>query len=223
MALRDRELQQFEAEGYLLVEGLIPEDVANAAAALLWREMGGSPDDPRSWERARKNAYKGVSGPEIAACYSPRFLAIACALAGAQPDELEVAGGALAINTFPSEGPWKWPPPHIDHAIKEHGHRTFPRAFRIASLTYLSDGAPHGGVTVVWPGSHRKIEALAKSDPLRYETMWALNQELDRASLGEPVEVIPKKGDVLFYHTLCAHAGSKNIRDQVRLALNRKW
>jgi hypothetical protein len=223
LGLRETELHKFSEQGYLLVEGLIPDEVVSAAAARVWTEMGGDPHDESTWAAARANAYRPVGGPEITACYSQRFLAIACALAGEAPGSFQADGGALAINTFPSDGEWEWPKPHIDHAIKEHGHRTFPRAFRIATLTYLSDGESHGGVTVVWPGSHRKIEALAKSDPVRYELMWTLNLDIGRAGLGEPLEVIPKRGDVLFYHTYCAHAGSKNVRKQVRLAINRKW
>jgi len=37
------------------------------------------------------------------------------------------------------------------------------------------------------------------------------------------VETTPGAGDVLFYHYLCAHAGSQNTSTQPRLALNMKW
>ncbi len=61
-----------------------------------------------------------------------------------------------------------------------------------------------------WSGqSHQKLEQLARSDPARYETMWALNQDIETVDLGDPVETTPKRGDVLFYHYLCARAGSR--------------
>jgi len=151
------------------------------------------------------------------------MLSAAAQLAGDDPAAFRPPARAYAINVFPSQGEWRWPGPHIDHAIKEHGHRTFPRAFRIAAMTFLGDVAPHGGGTVVWPGSHRKLETLARSEPERYETMWALNQDLGRADLGDPVELTPRRGDVLFYHYLCAHAGSKNTGERPRLAFNMKW
>jgi ectoine hydroxylase-related dioxygenase (phytanoyl-CoA dioxygenase family) len=53
--------------------------------------------------------------------------------------------------------------------------------------------------------------------------MYTLNQEIDRADLGEPVEVTAKAGDILFYHYLCAHSGSQNTTPHPRLALNHKW
>ena len=53
--------------------------------------------------------------------------------------------------------------------------------------------------------------------------MWALNQELAGLDLGEPMEVIARPGDVLFYQCLCPHAGSLNVRHGPRLAMNAKW
>jgi ectoine hydroxylase-related dioxygenase (phytanoyl-CoA dioxygenase family) len=90
-------------------------------------------------------------------------------------------------------------------------------------MTYLSDVSPHGGGTVVWPGSHQRIEALARRDPQRYEMMWALGQALGEIDLGPPIELAPRRGDVLFYHHLCAHAGSANTSPRPRFALNMKW
>jgi ectoine hydroxylase-related dioxygenase (phytanoyl-CoA dioxygenase family) len=90
-------------------------------------------------------------------------------------------------------------------------------------MTFLSDVSEHGGGTVVWPGAHQKLRALAESDPEKYEMMWVLNQSMKEVNLGEPVETTPRRGDVLFYHSLCPHAGSKNISDRPRFALNMKW
>ncbi len=199
-------------QGYLLVSGLIPEPVSRRAEEAMRRlvEQGAA-------------SHKPYDEADLLACYTPEFLAVAARLAGEDPATIAPPKRAYPINVLPQPGPWHWPRPHIDHAIKEHGYKTFPRAFRIATMTFLSDVAPHGGGTVVWPGSHRKLQALAESDPERYELMWALNQELDRAGLGEPVELTPRRGDVLFYHYLCAHAGSMNTTDRPRLAMNAKW
>jgi ectoine hydroxylase-related dioxygenase (phytanoyl-CoA dioxygenase family) len=87
----------------------------------------------------------------------------------------------------------------------------------------MNDVSERGGGTIVWPGSHRVIEELAKSDPERYTLMATLNQELTKAPIGQPQEVLAKAGDILFYHYLLAHSGSKNITLQPRFALNHKW
>lgn len=219
--LTQEQLRLYEEQGYLLVSGLIPPEVAEQGEAALWKALGAKPDDPATWAGLPFSG--GYSAPELTACFTPEFRAAAAQLAQEDVATFRPPERVFTINVFPQEGEWQWPRPHIDHAIKEAGHKTFPRAFRIAAMTYLSDVPSHGAGTIVWPGSHLKLEALAKSDPERYELMWALNQDIPRAGIGEPVELTPRRGDVLFYHYLCAHAGSKNTSDRPRLALNMKW
>ena len=219
--LTAEQARQYAAQSYLLVSGLIPEEVAERAETALWGLLQARPDDPASWpERA---AHQAFESPELVACYTSAMIGAAAQLAGEAIETMQAPKRAYAINVFPTPGEWQWPHPHIDHAIKEHGHKTFPRAFRIAAMTFLSDVPPHGGGTVVWPGSHALLERLALSDPARFQTMWALNQELAHVALGDPVELTPRRGDVLFYSYLCAHAGSQNVSDRPRLALNAKW
>jgi hypothetical protein len=209
--LTEEQTRRYAEQSYLLVPGLIPVEVAALAETAMWRLMGLDRDDPASWAKASS------------ACYTPAFLAAAAQLSGDPPNSIQAPEKAYAINVFPKPAEWRWPRPHIDHAIKDAGHKTFPRAFRIAAMTYLSDVPPHGAGTVVWPGSHAMLERLARSDPDRFDTMWALNQELANVPLPEPVELTPRRGDVLFYSYLCAHAGSQNTSDRPRLALNAKW
>ena len=219
--LTAEQTQQYAAQSYLLVSGLIPELVAESAARALWHLLQASPSDPGSW--TQQQAHQTFDSPELTACYTSAMLGAAAQLAGEMPETIQAPKRAYAINVFPAPGEWRWPHPHIDHAIKEHGHKTFPRAFGIAAMTFLNDVPRHGGGTVVWPGSHRLLENLALSDPARFEMMWALNRELPGLKLSAPVELTPRRGDVLFYSYLCAHAGSQNVSDQPRLALNAKW
>jgi phytanoyl-CoA dioxygenase PhyH len=220
--LSEEQLERYSRDGYLLVSGLIPAAVASAAEAAMWPCMGLDPGDPASWQNARPG-HVVYEDPALLACYTPAYIAAAADLAGDDPSTLRTPTRAYTINIFPQEAEWQWPRPHIDHAIKDAGHKVFPRAFRIAAMTFLSDVEPHGGGTVVWPGSHRKLEALARSDPQRYELMWTLGSDIGKVDLPEPVETTPKQGDVLFYHYLCAHAGSMNTRARPRLAMNAKW
>lgn len=202
---------EFDQQGFLLVSGLIPTEILHAAQTTMDRIL------------AERNTYS-FGTDAFGACYTEPLCQAAAELGG-EPERGAYfpISSALAIIAPPSEGEWTWPGPHIDHAIPQHGHHVFPRPFRIASLLYLREVEPHGGGTVVWPGSHRKIERLAQSDPTHYELMATLNQELGKADLGAPQEVISKAGDILFYHYLLAHAGSKNTTSRPRLALNHKW
>ena len=214
--------RQYAEQGYLLASGLISEEIALAGEAAMWRAIHADPEDPATWAHV-SSRHSSFDDPQLVACYTPEILAAAAELGGEEPANYHAPKQGYAINVFPQPGEWTWPQPHIDHAIKEPGHKTFPRAFRLASMLFLHDVPVHGGGTVVWPGSHRKLEALAQSDPAHYELMWTLNQELPRANLGDPIELTPKRGAILFYHYLCAHAGSKNISSRPRLAMNLKW
>ena len=206
---------EFYAEnGYLVVSGLIPDEVSAAAEAMATAAVT---------QQAAGSTNLHMDEQPIIKCYNPTLLAAAAQLGGGDPASYHPPQRAFLINTFPSTDAWKWPNPHIDHAIKDHGHKTFPYPFRLASMLFLNDVAPHGGGTIVWPGSHKQIARLAESDPEKYEMMWVLNLALDQAGLNEPIELTPKRGDILFYHCLCAHSGSQNTSHRIRLGINQKW
>ena len=219
--LSDTQYTTYKRNGYLLVSDLIPRDIALQADACIWHNLGLSPNSLADWSSIPSSG--GYSAPEILSCYTTDFLAAAALLCDTDPSTIQQPSGALAINIMPQKKPWQWPNPHIDHAIKDHGHKIFPLPFRIATMTFIHDINPHGGGTVIWPSSHLHIEALARSRSNQYEYMWELNQDLDKAALNPPVELVPKAGDVLFYHCLCAHAGSANISSRPRFAFNHKW
>ncbi|MCW3096072.1 MAG: hypothetical protein JWL77_1690 [Chthonomonadaceae bacterium] len=219
--LTTEQAQQYAVQSYLLVSGLIPAQVLEHAERALWPLLQASPIDSGSW--AQIPAHKTFDSPELIACYTPAMLSAAAQLSGETPETIQAPRRAYTINVVPTQDKWSWPQPHIDHAIKEHRHKTFPRAFGVAAMTFLNDVPRHGGGTVVWPGAHRLLEQLALSDPARFEMMWALNQELPHLELGSPVELMPRRGDVLFYSYLCVHAGSQNVSTRPRLALNAKW
>lgn len=219
--LTDAQVAAFERDGYLLLRGAIRPDVAKKAEAAIWTAMGADPKDPTTWEG--KPWGSGHTHPDVLAVFTPELAAAVDQLSGEPRPNVELPKSAFAINVFPQPGEWGHHGPHIDHALDKDGFHVFPRPMRLASLLYLTDCKPHGGATVVWPGSHKKIEALAKSDPTRFELMATLNRALGELDLGEGIEVEGHQGDVLLYHYLCAHSGSKNVLDYPRFAFAHKW
>jgi hypothetical protein len=216
------QLRSYREQGYVVVPGLMPGTVARDAEGAMWRLLHLDPEVPSGWPHRELN-HRTYGDPALLACFPNRLLGAAAELGGEDPTSYRPPSAAYAINIFPQEGEWRWPTPHIDHAIKEHDHVVFPRAFRVACMLYLTDTPPHGAGTVVWPGSHRKLEELARSDLERYRLMWSLGQDIGRVDLGTPRELLPRQGEVVFYHYLCAHAGSMNTTDRPRFALNMKW
>ncbi len=213
--------KQFEELGYVLVSGLVPEEISLAAEATIWRELGASPDDRETWKDLQ--ATRGFQNPEVVAMFTPAMREAVAEISGDSLEEIVLPKGAFALNIFPNASEWRHHGPHIDHAIQRDGYHVFPPPMRMASLIYINPVEPFGAPTVVWPGSHKKIEALAKSDPDKYELMWVLNNDLNMLDLGEGIRVPGGGGDVLFYHYLCAHSGSNNAGSTPRFALAHKW
>ena len=71
--------------------------------------------------------------------------------------------------------------------------------------------------------SHKKMRGLAESDPEKYPYLWDVNSDMHKVDIGEGVEVVAKRGDILFYQNFFVHAGSKNANDYPRLACRNTW
>ena len=188
----------------------------------MWQCLHADPARKETWAILGPHPHL-LSEARLVAAYTDTLMA-----AAAQLSEADVAGfrrptHACTINTPPSTRPWRPHAPHIDGALPILRLRTFQPPFRIGSILYLTDVKPHGGGTMVWPGSHLEIESLARSDVRRYRHLTALNAVLSGLDLGPPVEMTPSKGDVLFHHYLCVHATSDNASGAPRLALLHQW
>ncbi len=220
--LSDDQVRQFNREGYLLVSELIPDETCAQAEVAMWRCMGASRDSRESWTRLGPRP-RVLRDPRLSACYTDEYLGVAAQLAGDDVASFLKPRTAYTVNVLPEMGEWQWGLPHVDHANKAARHRTFPRAFRVATMVYLNDVETHGGGTAVWPGSHRRMQALARSNRRKYRYMWALNLDVHTLELNPPVELTPRRGDILLYHYLCVHAGTTNLSQRPRLALRTVW
>jgi hypothetical protein len=256
-------LDHYNAEGFVLVSGLIPAEACEAAVAAMWRELAKpgqvrqdgidgarqrapiDQHDTRTWPLGRQQ--QQFTDPAIEALWNPDYLRMAEFLsdgyiiyegtpgrdyAKIQPPKQGATVGA--INVFPDQSTdWQVPSGHLDHCIPRDGFMTFPRPVRMSTMTYINDCAPgeqHGASTIVWPGSARRFERLAASDPERFKMMVDLGRASEEAGVGRsdgssraPIEVKHRAGDVLFYDIFTQHSGSSNTSQTPRFAFNRKW
>ena len=210
---RNQQIELYGDQGFLLVPGLIRSDVVERAHQTLLACMSNSQPGAR---------LEHVQDPSVLACFGREVCSAAARLRGSRRS-LKPPTIVYVISVQPTAASWQWPAPHIDHALEADAFKTFPAPFQIGCLIYLNPVRPHTGGTVVWPGSHLQIEALAAAHPKKYEFLSALNRDLETLNLRSPVEITVAPGDVLFYHRFCAHSGSMNIGTEPRLALNHKW
>ena len=245
--LTEQQLAQFEEEGYLLLSGLIPQETVTKAEKAMWHMMGMDADNPDSWEHSKclplsgfymqktgdRTELFGVTYPDVLACCTSDYLAILKQLASRYPEiphcESQRPDGIWALNKFPVSAEWKRPSPHLDGGFRDL--RLDPGTFRVTSLTYLTDANAHSGTTIIWPEGPQRIREFRKNNPgfsNHIRDVGALFPEMD---LGEPMEVVAKPGDVLFFHHLLPHAGTMNVSSAPRFAIRymclclacRKW
>ena len=207
------QIRSYHVQGFVLVPGLIKPSVVQRAYGVLSTYV------PTVETGA---LHQILSAAPLLECVTKSVCAAAANLAGIDT-RLKPPTSIYTVTVCPQAGLWEWPTPHIDHARPEDRHRTLPPPYRVGCLIYLNNVASHSGATVVWPGSHRQLMDLAKSDLRKYEFLSSLNQDIQTLRLNDPVEISARAGDTLFYDYLCAHSGSKNIGTTCRLALGHKW
>ena len=220
--LSGEQVRRYQGDGYLLVPGLVPKELARAAEEAMWECLGADPGAPGTWDVLGPRPHVLRDG-RFVATYTDTMMAAAAQLAGEDAASFLRPRHAYTINRVPVSREWQPNEAHLDCTIAESRHRTFPRPYRIGAMTYLTDVEPHGGGTIVWPGSHLLLEAFARSDPGKYAYLAALNADLGRVALGAAVELTPSRGDVFFHHYLLALARSDNVRGAPRLAIDHKW
>src|SRR5690242_1860115 len=213
MSLALEEIQSYINDGFLLLPDAIDARTVERARQVLTQKVTNASENPY---------HVFVADSAVSACFNRNVCDAAAQLANGRKT-LRPPKTVYTVTVFPTTKEWELPSPHIDHAKEEDAHRTFPPPFRIGCLIYLSDVQPHGGATIVWPGSHRRLEELAKSDIERYKYLASVQRDIGTLELGCPTEITAGAGDALFYQYLCAHSGSSNSGTTPRFALNHKW
>jgi ectoine hydroxylase-related dioxygenase (phytanoyl-CoA dioxygenase family) len=230
MTLTQEQITSYHQNGYLLASGLIPNDVSARAETAMWNLMEMDANDPTTWSRVPKTAdeytesrgvviFNGAQDPDLLACATTPYLTAVAQLLGEPVGSLHPPEAVHTQNLLQQNVDWKMPKPHVDGIPKEHMHKTFPGPYRITSLFYLSDVDPQGGGTCAWPGSHIKIRQLAESNPTQYTYLYDLNKDIPTLDLGDPIELTPKRGDILFFQHLFGHNGSANTHPKPRFMM----
>ena len=78
--ISEAQIEQYNRDGYLLVSGLIPDDIAAKAEAAMWRCAGIDPGNPpSSWEHIQGGICL-YNSADLVNCFTPQCLAAAAQL-----------------------------------------------------------------------------------------------------------------------------------------------
>ena len=230
----DEQVEQFRREGHILLSGLIPEEVARCGEAAMWALLEMDPEDPETWSEVPDHAvhkptrhlvqHQNCAAPDILACYTDEVLTALSELTGKDRGKIHSPKKVLTQNVFPCDEPWSHSRSHFDGGTNRWKFNdTFPIRYGVHSILYLSDGEPHGGGTFGWPGTHKTMRGLAVSNPAKYPYLYEVNSDMHLVDIGEPVELVAKCGDILFYRNFFVHAGSRNVGARPRFACRHGW
>ncbi len=235
--LSTAQIEQFEEEGYLLLSNLISKEIIEKAEHAMWNTLGMDTDHPDTWDQVQRpfltNFYIenmaherrielfGVTHPDLLECCTPDYLTILNQLAERYPSiphcKSDHPDAIWAMNQFPISAEWKITSPHLDGYSRDL--RLDPGSFRASSLTYLTDANSHQGTTVIWPEGPERIREFRKQNPNLSNKIRTMLTHLPQIDLGEPMEVVAKQGDVLFFHHLLPHTGTINACSSPRFAI----
>jgi hypothetical protein len=183
-ALTNDQVAEFEREGVLRLDGLLPSDrVARARTAILrpldelglWRDGAWRLDDrPRPvWPATGLKTARDIGHrhPEVEALIDePALAGVVDLLLGGRPYDREVYPRPQVLFSLPNAGPWTLPAGwHTDCPRLASGERVGVQLF-----TFLDAVEPRGGAPLVVAGSH-----LLLNDG-RAHRLQAVNRELRR-------------------------------------------
>jgi hypothetical protein len=165
-ALSAEQVEGFIAEGFVRLDDAFPRTLAEEARAILWRDMGLSPDEPAGWTQPVVRL--GMYGQPcfVAAASTPRLHQAFDQLVGAGAWRPPASLGTFPVR-FPALGDpgddgWhidtSFPPPDGDHSDYFQWRANVRTDGRALLLLFLfSDVGPDDARTRIRIGSHRRM------------------------------------------------------------------
>lgn len=203
-------IQEFSRAGFVKIEQAVVRPVADAARALLWEQLGLSPDDPSGWTSpVRWAADHTGAGPFGTLVRSPRLATVLDTLCGRGGWTPRGSLGNIPVR-FPVSPPADDRGWHIDLNVElpEGGWAVTGRPCTLLLLTLLSDVGPDDAPTRIRVGSHRIAAATLPGEPIDHGTACRL---LEPATADCPVSVATgAPGDMYLLHPLTVHAADEH-------------
>ena len=204
------DVDAFLADGYVKIEQAAPRAVADAARALLWKQLNLSPDDPGGWSApvlwAADLTGAGPFGELVRSAKLVAALDRICGVGGwlprgslgnipvrfPIPPVLDDRGWHIDANTPQSDGTW---------AVSG-------RPQTVLLLTLLSEVGIDDAPTRIRAGSHHDVAKVLGVDPL---DPVAAGPVVAEASAGRPIaHATGAPGDMYLVHPFTVHAADEH-------------
>jgi hypothetical protein len=217
--LTSDQISTFQREGVLVLPGFFDSREVSAVCDEVLEHYR-LPSTPAEW-RAALRTYQGIkvrSAPSLES--HPGLLKLYRALHARARWEGE---NQLVTRPGGQVPPWMGArAPHLDFPVAA------PLRTLANNVIYWTDVRAQGGAFMYWPGSHHVAWGYFRRHPKHYMAQGRLSQDQVFADLmpeitTEPVEFLGKAGDLMIWHSLLMHSGSRNMRREARIATFGRW
>jgi hypothetical protein len=200
----------FARDGFTLLETAFPRHLADQGRAVLFRDLGIDPADPRSWPRPMVRHPGSGADPFREAVNSPRLRAALDQLVGVGRWEQRSGLGTFAIR-FPSEddpGDAGW---HLEGCfpVGDEFYTNIASANRSLLMLFLfSDVEPKDAPTRIRVGSHIDVPRFLEPAGDTGRSATAISDYLATLPDRPVVTATGHAGDVYLCHPFLVHAAS---------------
>jgi hypothetical protein len=220
MKLNSVQLQQMHDDGYLVLKGMVPRVMVDAARQAINHHMGeyGMPPDELNTYRAQTYCRSITREPVLTDLFNKTPVFAVCEQLVGEGNLLPASSAQIALrfprpDTEPQE-----PRGHIDgQGTGTNGipRGEFARSFTMLAVVLLSDlPKPYSGNFTVWPGTHRQFETVFKE-----KGPASLADGIGAVELcSEPVQITGEPGDVVITHHQLVHTAVANSCPDIRYA-----
>jgi hypothetical protein len=245
MPLTKSQKDDFEENGFLVVEDAVDREKCDNALETIWTTIPESRDNQVNGD-GKESRFLLREGIELGLTDTQPFETLlrdvypyAEALIGEgklgspewEPDIPCLHAGQIAEKTdwipehegmfepvlrYPQSGE-EWEPntPHVDGATGEMAYDTDYLPFSIGLTLYIDRVDPGGGGFTVWPGSHKTMNSYFEDHS--YSDYLEDPERIQELELGSPVEIARDQGALVLWHPALVHAGSLNCSDRIRM------
>ncbi len=217
------QIEQFVAEGHLILRGCFEREDAAPLVEEAWRLMGYEEDDATTWAQPLRFLFPSTQVP--LRDFAPRLWSALCQLAGGQErlSDAEPGIGQWVVNLGRGrDEEWVEPGPstqgwHIDGNFFRHFLDSPEQGLLVVPL--FSDIAPRGGGTTFAPDSVGLVAKYLSEHP-----EGVLMREFPSAELVAQChgfrELTGAIGDVAILHPMMLHSFSQNHSGKARFITN---
>ncbi len=220
MKLNSKQLRQMHDDGYLVLKGMVPRVMVDAARQAINHHIGeyGMPPDELNTYRAQTYCRSITKEPPLTDLFNKTPVFAACEQLVGEGNLLPAPSAQIALRFPRADTEPQEPQGHIDgQGTGTNGipRGEFARSFTMLAVVLISNlPKPYSGNFTVWPGTHRQFETVFKEKGPAY-----LADGIGAVELcSEPVQITGGPGDVVITHHQLVHTAVANSCPDIRYA-----